>query len=151
MWEGDGYLHPSSHQLAVLPRGLSQLLLLMRKVLHLQQGGDSRWESFVKEALQLAGTQYKNQSILHYQPKRGLMQSYEQYEYQNSSVFFSGTNEDQDPLCLTDQQQAHDTELKINYSVMEHENCCKGIQIQMAHGYHRRSIAMRVTSEPPHL
>ena len=100
----------------------------------------------MKGALQLAGTQYKNQSILDYQPKGGeslLMQSYGQYEYQNSSAFH-GTNGGQDPLHLADD----DTESKMNCSVMEHENYCKKIQIQMEQGYIQgKSIAMRVASE----
>ena len=100
----------------------------------------------MKEALQLAGIPYKNQSILDYQPKRGEslpMQSYGQYEYQNSSVF-CGTNGGQDLLHLTDDDS--DTELKKNCSVMEHENYCMRIQIQILQGYFGgRSIAMRVT------
>ena len=102
----------------------------------------------MEEASQLAGILYKNKSILDYQPKRGeslLMQSYRQYEYQNSSVFH-GTNGGQDLLHLTDDNS--DTELKNNCSVMEHENYCTKIQIQILQGYFRgRSIAMRVTSK----
>jgi len=71
------------------------------------------------------------------------MQSFRQHEYQNSSVFH-GTNEGQDLLQLTD----NDTELKKNYSVMEHQNYCKKIQIQMVWGYFKgRSIATRGTGD----
>jgi hypothetical protein len=100
----------------------------------------------VKGASRLAGTQYKSQSILDYQPRRGeslLMQSYGRYEYQNSSVF-RGTNEGRDLLCSTDD----DIELKKNCSVMEHENYCKKIQIWMVRGYFgRRNIAMKGTGD----
>ena len=102
--------------------------------------------SFAKEAWQLAGTRYKNQSILDYQPKRGeslRMQSFGRYEYRNSSVFH-GTNEGQDLSWLTDD----DTELKENYSVTEPENYCKKIRIQMVQGYFEgRSIATRGTGD----
>jgi hypothetical protein len=47
---------------------------------------------------------------------------------------------------LTD-EWAHDTELKRNSSVIEHENYCRKIQIQMAQGYYGMSTAMRVTGK----
>jgi hypothetical protein len=73
----------------------------------------------MKGNLQLAGIPYKNQSILDYQPRREEslpMQSYGQYEHQNSSVFH-GTNGGQDLLHLPDDDS--DTELKKNCSLME--------------------------------